>query len=187
MRFDKIQILNYRQYRNLEFIFPKGAQDLHVIIAPNGVGKTNLLNAISWCLYCNEPHLGSTDKNKGQPIINTNTIAECRKNGLTSSNVSVKIFASNDEEKLVCVRTLPVRITDNEYFLDKDVFTVQVSSGSDYKTYEGEEARLYIYRYMPESIRSRSPACTISLPARFHAPQNGKPLPHRGKSFWQYV
>ena len=153
MRFEKIQILNYRQYRNLEFTFPQGDQDIHVIIALNGVGKTNLLNAISWCLYRSEPHLGSNDKNKGLPIINKRIISENRKNGITSTSVSVKITASNGPEKLIFERVLPVRITNNDWFQDKDEFTVQVSTGGDYKTYENDEARQYVERYMPESIR----------------------------------
>ena len=153
MRFERIQIFNYRQYQHLEFTFPHGEQDIHVIIALNGVGKTNLLNAISWCLYRSEPHLGSADKNKGLPIINKQVISECRKNGVTSASVSVKIFASNGSEKLVFERTLPVRVTQNDYFPDKDEFSVQVSMGGDFKTFENDEARQYVERYMPESIR----------------------------------
>ena len=153
MRFEKIHILNYRQYKDLEFMFPQGDQDIHVIIARNGVGKTNLLNAISWCLYRSEPHLGSTDKNKGLPIINKQVISECRKNGITEASVSVKIFASNGSEKLVFERTLPVRINQNDYFPDKDEFSVQISTGGDFKTFENDEARQYVERYMPESIR----------------------------------
>ena len=153
MRFERIQILNYRQYQNLEFKFPQGEQDIHVIIALNGVGKTNLLNAISWCLYRSEPHLGSTDKNKGLPIINKQVISECRKNGVATASVLVRIFASNGSEKLVFERILPVRITQNDIFPDKDDFSVQVSIGSDFKTFENDEARQYVERYMPESIR----------------------------------
>ena len=62
MRFDSIDIENYRQYKSLHITFPeKSGNDLHVIVASNGVGKTNLLNAINWCLYGDEPHLGDED------------------------------------------------------------------------------------------------------------------------------
>ena len=57
MRFKSIKIKNYRQYRNLEMVFDKEKPcDIHLIVASNGVGKTNLLNAINWCLYGDEPH-----------------------------------------------------------------------------------------------------------------------------------
>ena len=62
MRFDSIDIENYRQYKSLHITFPeKSGNDLHVIVASNGVGKTNLLDAINWCLYGDEPHLGDED------------------------------------------------------------------------------------------------------------------------------
>ena len=52
MRFETIKISNYRQYRDVSFEFHKStANDIHIIIASNGVGKTNVLNAINWCLY----------------------------------------------------------------------------------------------------------------------------------------
>lgn len=63
MRFTSIQINNFRQYEELKLVFPKNGQyDLHIINAENGVGKTNVLNAITWCLYGKEPHLGNESK-----------------------------------------------------------------------------------------------------------------------------
>ena len=60
MRIERVEIHNFRQYRNAVFNFKKrGKYDLHIILGNNGVGKTNLLNAISWCLYETEPHLGN--------------------------------------------------------------------------------------------------------------------------------
>lgn len=64
MRFDSVRTKNYRQYQDVNFDFTKSLEtDLHIIQASNGVGKTNLLNAINWCLYGDEPHM-STDENK---------------------------------------------------------------------------------------------------------------------------
>ena len=58
MRIENIEIQNFRQYRNLSFKFPHVQEDndLHIIYANNGVGKTNVLNAITWCLYDTEMH-----------------------------------------------------------------------------------------------------------------------------------
>ena len=59
MRITNIDITNYRQYKSLSFAFPSSNDsDIHIIVAQNGIGKTNLLNAITWCLYGKEPHLG---------------------------------------------------------------------------------------------------------------------------------
>ena len=63
MRITSIELQNFRQYQNLKLEFPKTtSNDLHIIVADNGVGKTNILNAITWCLYSDEPHLGNSSK-----------------------------------------------------------------------------------------------------------------------------
>lgn len=52
MRLESVEISNYRQYKDVFFDFcTKGSYDVHIIWGKNGMGKTNLLNAISWCLY----------------------------------------------------------------------------------------------------------------------------------------
>lgn len=52
MRLISVKTENFRQYKDLEVTFPRSGEfDIHIIEASNGVGKTNLLNAINWCLY----------------------------------------------------------------------------------------------------------------------------------------
>ena len=71
MRILNIFISNYRQYQSLSFSFPESkSNDIHIIVAQNGVGKTNLLNAITWCLYGKEPHLGDDTQDLGLPKLN---------------------------------------------------------------------------------------------------------------------
>ena len=59
MRIKSIEIKNLRQLKDVMIRFDKDndENDLHVILAENGVGKTNILNAITWCLYNKEMHL----------------------------------------------------------------------------------------------------------------------------------
>lgn len=69
MRITKIAISNYRQHKNINIEFKKkGEHDLYLFVARNGVGKTNTLNAIYWCLYNQEPYLSI--KNRGLPVLN---------------------------------------------------------------------------------------------------------------------
>ena len=101
MRIETIEIQNFRQYRNLSFKFPsvEGQNDLHIIYAKNGVGKTNVLNAITWCLYDTEMHLG--DKKTSNAILNNQKVQEMRmhlpEGGSAIGDATVKILFSSDD------------------------------------------------------------------------------------------
>ena len=101
MRIENIEIQNFRQYRNLSFKFPHstGDNDLHIIFANNGVGKTNVLNAITWCLYDTEMHLG--DKNTALAILNNQKVQELREHlpegGNAIGDATVRILFSSDD------------------------------------------------------------------------------------------
>lgn len=151
MRFNSIEIQNFRQYRNLRFEFQKhGEYDLHVIVGQNGMGKTNILNAITWCLYGIEPHLG--DVSKSLPRLNLEVKKEALESGEENRTVLVKIFAEDNGQMITYQRKLPVNVaTDFEY---KEEFTVTVSQiTGDTKTFEKDDADLYVSKYMPEKIR----------------------------------
>jgi DNA sulfur modification protein DndD len=158
MRITNIDIKNYRQYQDLSFKFPYTMDnDIHIIVAQNGVGKTNLLNAITWCLYGTEPHLSDGDKDIGLPKLNLRTVQESKEAGKESENVEVKIRAQDGDTYITYCRSLPYRISSEAPFEEtaKEKFMVTVSSTSgDPKIIEDkEETKQFIDRYMPEKIR----------------------------------
>lgn len=97
MRIESIEIKNFRQYQNVVFNFPKkhGVGDIHIILGENGEGKTNILNAITWCLYGEETHLGN--KANALPMINSQFVQTCRTNGIDKGDVSVMITISTED------------------------------------------------------------------------------------------
>jgi len=151
MRFNSIEINNFRQYKELHFKFPKYKEnDLHIIIGQNGVGKTNILNAITWCLYSAEPHLG--DESKSLPRLNLKAKKDAIEIGEENKVVSVKIFAEDDGQMITYQRKLPVKVLTD--FECKEEFSVTISNSSgDTKVYENEDAKIYVNKYMPEKIR----------------------------------
>lgn len=163
MRFKQIEIHNYRQYRDLTLEFRPGDHDLQLIVADNGVGKTNLLNAFTWCLYGDEPHLGNSKYDAGEPKLNKEVIAECVQNGVWVENVSVVVTVELGDTKNTTVkirRFVPFRLLqkDKLEFLEKKAderFTVTVTNGVDgqARSLKNEGATAYINRYLPESIR----------------------------------
>ena len=90
--FQSLELKNYRYYYGTQKVeFPTDSEkNVLVIKGDNGAGKSNLLNALTWCLYGEEIH---TDKNtKGLPLMNTEYIkelAETNREGETSVTLTI--------------------------------------------------------------------------------------------------
>lgn len=151
MRFEAIEIRNFRQYKSLNFNFKRNSTyDLHIIEGSNGMGKTNILNAIAWCLYGDEPHLG--DQSRSLPKLNLDAKEQAMRLGQEFCTVSVKIYAYDNDVLLIYERQLPVKVSTN--FEQEELFTVTVTDKSgDSKIFEKDEAKEYVNLYMPEKIR----------------------------------
>lgn len=50
----RISISNFRQFKDVEILF-KNQKGLCLFIGKNGIGKSNFLNAVCWCLYEQQP------------------------------------------------------------------------------------------------------------------------------------
>lgn len=151
MRFNSIEILNYRQYKKLKFDFPKNNEyDLHVIVGQNGMGKTNILNAVTWCLYGVEPHLG--DGSRSLPKMNLESKKEAIDNDLDTVNVEVKIFTEDSGQLISFQRKLPIGV-DKDFEYKEEFLVTATDIANNTKTYENDEAIEFVNRYMPEKIR----------------------------------
>lgn len=115
---DEIKILslelqNYRQfYGNQKISFKSRDEGFTVIFGKNGEGKSNLLNAINWCLYKNEPHGVGDDvtshisENKSLPIINNRCITETKEG--TRADVKIDIWIQKGDTVYSITRTLGI-------------------------------------------------------------------------------
>lgn len=159
MRIEKLVLKNYRRFKNLEILFDKNSRhDLHFIMGDNGTGKTNLLNAINWCLYGKEPHESSTSNFKHSP---------------TGSDIEklprLNVYTENSNKVLV---ELWVELEDNNYvifhreesydFKDNKTLSKPIKSDfyvdkSDHKgnrNFErGNDANLIVQQLFPEAIK----------------------------------
>jgi len=157
MRFKRIEILNYRQYQKFTFEFPKTTNyDLHVIIASNGVGKTNLLNAINWCIYGDEPHLSGGEKAKKEdtlPRCNTKAMEEKKIAGEEQCDIIVKILAEHEEQQYVFLRKAVFNV-NTEFQCGKDDFTVTVFQvNGESNVLHDQEADEVVDHFLPRKIR----------------------------------
>lgn len=164
MRFRSIAIKNYRQYRDLTLKFSAGVHDLQVIVADNGVGKTNLLNAFTWCLYDEEPHLGSANNQSSnqrvEPKLNKEVIQECAAQGGGTARVSVAIEIEYEREGkhlvLRATRDVPFKVDSSGGFTEilyDNRFTIAWIGGESRLPLCGEEAKDYLNKLLPQSIR----------------------------------
>ena len=160
MRINKIILKNYRQYRDVEFEFPKTTKyDVHILIAKNGVGKTTLLNAINWCLYGDEPHTsgrGSSAAGREDTLalVNLNAIQEIRNENGQLCEASVVIEAEDDDSFLTFSRKQTMNV-DSLQPVGKDIEEIEERSKRTGKTefHRGTDFKECIGRYFPKEIR----------------------------------
>ena len=99
MFLDYIDITNYRRYygtQRISFDY-SSEENLSVILADNGSGKTSLVNALTWCLYGKELH---DIKNRSEPLYNLKYAHELEEQSdINSMAVNVELnFHYFDEE-----------------------------------------------------------------------------------------
>ncbi len=157
MRIERIEIENYRQYKDQTFEFQRSKNDMHVIIAQNGVGKSNLLNAITWCLYNEETHL--QDRDKALPILNIDVISQMLEN--QTAKVIVKILINIDEVTYEFCResrfkktktdNMSISLADNIFFASFDSYDPILGYPRN-TVLEGEQASRKVNQIFPKKV-----------------------------------
>ncbi|MEA4956573.1 hypothetical protein SDC9_07708 [bioreactor metagenome] len=149
MKIDYLKIENYRQYKGPLYLkFSKDEnKNFTIIKGTNGAGKTNFLNAITWCLYEKELH-----KNTGGAIYNDLLVNEII-NG-ESFEVSVELGMTDSKNRNVTILR-KLKFTKNDNKIYKDVFSdsqlsVRIIVNGNDKFLEHPE--LYIQKNLPEKI-----------------------------------
>lgn len=152
MRIEKIRVQNYRQLRDVTIDFPAAPEnDLHVFIGKNTTGKTNILNALNWCLYGDEPHLN--EPSQAMPRLN----ARIQKEEVgKDAEIRVEVWTTTDDgKKVMFTRSEKVRIqTERDAPTLKSVsFSVTAPGEGGAKILVDEEADAFVERFVPRGIR----------------------------------
>ncbi|MCX5677537.1 MAG: AAA family ATPase [Candidatus Omnitrophica bacterium] len=159
MRIEKIVFKNYRQLRDLQILFEKTPNDLHVFVAQNGAAKTNILNGINWCLYDEEPHLSK--ESEALPKLNLNVIQESKIGSEQSICVQLYVRAT-DKRLFICSRTQRFKINENTeigaakklpWLSSVDFAVTRMEPDGNSCIYHGEEAQQWVERFVPRNIR----------------------------------
>jgi len=119
MIFEYIDLVNYRQYKKSRIDFPEieEGKNFFIIKGGNGTGKTNLLNAITWCLYGKEYNV--RDKDKALPLLNLSTFNEMEEGEQREVSVEIKIKRIKNE--IITIRRfLSFKKENGEYIANKN-------------------------------------------------------------------
>jgi len=134
MKIYKIELENYRQYNGEHTIelSTEDAHSLNIILGANGVGKTNLLNAINWCLYGDEPSLEKTRLELQQCIANEKELAEKEQ---VVVRVGISIGDEQPEyhfERTICMGGNPIDFEEQRKY-----WRVACLEGRNWRSYNG--------------------------------------------------
>lgn len=110
MFIEYIHLKNYRQYKDAKFSFGSKEEGKHIVIIEggNGSGKTNLMNAVTWCLFSEERHIKKGKE--GLPRVNLDMLHAAKTKSIVE--VSVELCIRDDEKK-------PIYITRTQLFQKK--------------------------------------------------------------------
>lgn len=157
MRFtiSSIELNNFRQYHgsqtiNLEYNKNK---NVAIICGRNGAGKSNLLNALTWCFYGIETHTDSED-NKKMPIINTTALSDLTPNCRVQTEV--KVYLDTDRGAWIIKRSISGgKRADGSQYVDQDsVLSVTHPVGGQDKVETGSDTEVLINNLLPKDLRS---------------------------------
>lgn len=157
MRIETIVIKNFRQYRDVRFDFSRfgSTYDIHIVLGKNGTGKSNMLNAITWCLYGDEMHLG--DKNVSIDKLNSEAIIEARTNGTEKLTLEVSMTIKTDDSrhpKMHVTRSIVYYIGQHHIQPQEEILDVQeLDEDGNWESYSVEEDKnSTISRHIPQQI-----------------------------------
>jgi DNA sulfur modification protein DndD len=152
MDIDYLQMKNFRQYQNARIEFSRSStRHFTIIQGVMGAGKTNILNAVTWCLFGSELHIDK--KYKGLPIVNTSALSECE-GKVCEVQVEMQ-FVQSDGKR--------IRITRSEHFREQNGSLSNQSSQHDFSIMRetgrdwvgpiyGEDAQYIVDSLIPPSI-----------------------------------
>ena len=136
-----IELHNFRLYPHILIDFKKDISNITIIKGDHGVGKTTLLNAISWCLYGSE--LLSWETSLGICNNKTVNLAEVGE----KINVSVKLTFDDEGSTLVFHRYHEFQKGKNGLLpLDNEIKVLKI-----------DEKESTVYNYAIESIEGKIP------------------------------
>jgi len=155
MKIHEIRINNFRQYKDVKLLFPEASKyDLNYVLAENGIGKTTLLNSITWCLYGKELHVTQALKDKTLPLLTLEVLRNMREGEEAETSVTIVIEETGGE--ISFTRTFVYRKTEegNAYEKAKNQTVVISADGQEPEVkYSEEDFIVEVNKRLPSKIQ----------------------------------
>ena len=140
-----LRIENYRQYAGINEIDlkTKKSKNINVIQGQNGAGKSNILNAITLCLYAKESHLEEAEANEldTYPYISRNKVEKLKINEEESGKIEITM--GDSEPRYIFTREFQsVKIAENHFESSHGDLRLKEKQGNDWKLVENVSTRL---------------------------------------------
>lgn len=136
---------NYRQYagENEILLQTQGDKTVNVIEGQNGAGKSNILNAITLCLYGKESHLDETkdDELESYPYVNRKALDEVEDNETAEGRIEITL--GEDEPEYIFSRSFKtVKLNGDSFSSQHGDLHLKEKRGGDWKSVEHVSTRL---------------------------------------------
>ena len=150
MKIKKVSLQNFRQYRNVQLDIPRDKSGFVVILGTNGYGKSNLLSAISWCLYGVESKASISDSDN---IVNWDSLEEAGENELIPVSVEMHIDLAVGTQVVVRRKQQFKRVQQNEARpLSEGDFSVTANSSTAIGAVEQKHPHDFIEKKFPRRL-----------------------------------
>lgn len=153
-----IQILsmtveNYRQYegvRNID-LGCEGPEHINVIEGENGTGKSNLLNAITYCFFGEEKHQENNVEEDAQlPYANLNLLDEIDTGESVDGQIEIRL--GKEEPDYIFKREFATYKTDEGYNDVPEDLDIKRKSGTDWENVEDSNIPIVRNEILPPQV-----------------------------------
>lgn len=151
MQIDYLLMKNFRQYADTKIEFARSKEsNFTVIEGENGAGKTNILNAITWCLYGNENHIDT--KYGGLPRVHIPAF-EQTKNEPVEVVVEIQLIDSDGNKRKITRKQIFRKLDEARVVESPALLSYMWQEERDWKGPSiDSDAQYVINNLIPESL-----------------------------------
>jgi DNA sulfur modification protein DndD len=101
LKIETIRLVNFRQFKDVTVDLTRDECSAVVFVGKTGAGKTNLLNALTWCLYGEEMFRSKQAQDGSMPLVNVGPLEGSLALGDTECSVELMLVFDDGRKAIV--------------------------------------------------------------------------------------